>query len=36
MEKAEWYPSDGSSARPKGSESHLFLSLSLMGFLKRF
>ena len=32
--RLKWYPLDASRARQKGSESNLFLSLSLKGFLK--
>ena len=36
MEEAEWDLLDASRARQKGAEGHLFLSLSLKGFLKTF
>ena len=34
MEETQRYPSNASRARPKGSESNLFLSLYQKGFLK--
>ena len=36
MEEAEWYPSDASRARQKGTESNSFSSLSQQGYLKAF